>query len=208
MAQLRAVPIVWGDERQEAASPQQRRSDRILFYAGDRIYLRPIEVSDEFLLRKWLNDPVVRQGLDHLPPTNAAREQDWIESQATNTGEYHVGIVARAGDRLIGTVSLVDIDAISRSAELRIMIGDVDYHSRGFGTEAVKLIVRYGFEELNLNRISLGVFANNPKAIRCYQKAGFVQEGCFRQAVYRGGKYVDEYAYAILREEWEKGRRG
>ncbi len=200
--------MTWDDARQEAVASPQKRFEGVLFYAGDRLYLRPIEVSDEFLLRKWLNDPIIRQGLDHLPPTNGVCEQAWIESQPGKAGEYHLGIVVRAGDRLIGTVSLVDIDAINRSAELRIMIGDVDYHCRGFGTEAVRLIVRYGFEDLNLNRITLGVFANNPKAIRCYEKAGFVLEGRFRQALYRGGRYVDELSYAILREEWEKARSG
>ncbi len=198
--------MTWGDESQEAAASRQRSPDRVLFCEGERLYLRPIEMSDEFLLRKWVNDPAVRQGLDHLPPTNASRERAWIEAQSNNPNEYHMGIVVRAGDRLIGTVSLIGVDPINRCAELRIMIGDVDYHSQGFGTEAVDMIVRYGFEDLNLNRITLGVFANNPKAIRCYQKAGFALEGCFRQALYRGGRYIDEYAYAILREEWDKTR--
>ena len=97
MAQLRAVPMTWGDEQQEAASSRQRRSDRILFCEGERIYLRPIEVADEFLLRKWVNDPSIRQGLDHLPPTNAVREQAWIENQATNGREVHMAIAVRAG---------------------------------------------------------------------------------------------------------------
>jgi RimJ/RimL family protein N-acetyltransferase len=82
------------------------------------------------------------------------------------------------------------------------MIGEVSRQNRGYGTEAVRLLVRYGFEILNLNRIGLSVFANNLRAIRTYQKAGFVHEGCLRQARFHGGRYEDEYRFAILREEW------
>jgi RimJ/RimL family protein N-acetyltransferase len=204
MAQLRMVPATWDDPRQEGVSSSRVSADRVLFYEGERVYLRPIELADEFALRKWLNDPAVRNGLVHQPPLNAARERAWIEAQGMNPEEYHFGIVARAGDRLIGMVSLIKIHLVNRSAELVILIGDPDYQSRGFGTEAVRLVVRYGFEEMNLNRIELGVYATNTRAIRCYEKAGFVYEGCYRQSLYRNGRYVDESAYAILKEEWLK----
>ena len=90
-----------------------------------------------------------------------------------------------------------------RKAEFGINLGDVAYQNKGFGTEAARLAIRFGFEELNLNRIGLSVFANNTRAIRCYQKAGFVQEGCLRQAFYRSGQFHDEYRFAILRDEWQ-----
>jgi len=180
---------------------------RILFYEGDRIYLRPIELPDEHKLRKWINDPEVWQYLNHRPPINSFREREHIESLGKTPGEYCLGVVVRAGDRLIGSVGLHRVHLVNRSAELGIMIGDKSYHGRGYGSEAVRLMVRYGFEELNLNRIDLHVLAHNLRAICCYQKAGFVHEGCLRQAMFRNGHYEDEYRFSMLRDEWERGRQ-
>lgn len=194
---------------------QQRGSDeplagheaaKVVYYQGQRIYLRPIEREDEPLLRKWINDPRNWRTLPLRPPLNACREREWIESQGKSGTDYVFGIVVRAGDRLIGTSGLHQVDAVNRRASFGIMIGDVAYQSKGYGIEATRLVVRYGFEELNLNRIGLSVFANNPRAISCYQKAGFVHEGCLRQAWYRRGQFHDEYRFAILRAEWDDGR--
>ena len=177
---------------------------QIIFYEGDRIYLRPIELTDEQKLRKWINDPEIWQYLTHRPPINAVREREFIIGRSPT--EYCFGIVVRSGDKLIGSAGLHQIHPVNRSAMLGIAIGDKQYHGKGFGTEAVRLVVRYGFEELNLNRIALHVFAHNFRAIGCCQKAGFVHEGCQRQALYRGGRYVDEYVFAILKKDWESGR--
>jgi RimJ/RimL family protein N-acetyltransferase len=114
--------------------------------------------------------------------------------------------VVRDQDRLIGTTGLNQIDWRARRAVFGICVGDVDFQSRGYGIEAVRLVLRYGFEELNLNRIALSVFSHNLRAIRCYQKAGFVHEGCLREAWFQGGRYLDEYKFAILRDEWAEGR--
>lgn len=180
---------------------------KVVSYAGERIYLRPIELEDEPLLRRWINDPRNWRGLMFRPPINACREREWIESLGKSTTDYVFGVVVRNGDRLIGTAGLHRINAINRSAEFGINLGDVAYQNQGYGTETARLLIRYGFEELNLNRIALSVFANNPRAISCYQKSGFVHEGCLRQALYRGGRFHDEYRFAILREEWEDGCR-
>jgi len=175
----------------------------VVFFEGDRIYFRPIEVEDESLLRQWVNDPVNRRGLCVRKPLNACREREWIESQGKSAADVAFGIVVRQGHRLIGTTGLHRIDPTHRKAEFGINLGDREYQNKGFGTEATRLMIRYGFEELNLNRIGLSVFANNLRAIRCYQKSGFVSEGCHRQAMYGAGQFHDEYRFGILREEWE-----
>jgi RimJ/RimL family protein N-acetyltransferase len=170
---------------------------------GERIYFRPIELDDEPLLRTWINDPHTWSTLGHRPPVNACREREWIESLGKRTTDYHFGIVVKEGNRLIGTTGLHRVSPIDRSATFGIMIGDREYRNKGYGSEATKLAVRYGFEELNLNRIALSVFDHNPAAIRAYRKAGFLEEGCLRQAFYRHGRFHDEYRLAILRQEWE-----
>ena len=79
---------------------------------------------------------------------------------------------SREGDRLIGVTGLHNVQSVDRKATFGINIGDRAFQNKGYGTEATILCLRYGFEELNLNRMALSVFSNNPRAIRCYQKAG------------------------------------
>ena len=201
MTQLNTIPN--GHKRAKGAGSANDEPTNVVYYEGERIYFRPIELADEAQFRQWINDPRVWRGLMHRPPMNACQEREFIESQGASTTNYVFGIVMRAGHRLIGSAGLSRIHQANRSAMFGIMIGDVAYQNRGFGTEAVQLALRYGFEELNLNRIALSVFSNNPCAIRCYQRAGFVHEGCLRQAMYRNGQYHHEYKFAILREEWE-----
>ena len=174
----------------------------VVYYEGDRIYFRPIELEDEAMLRQWINDPRVWCTLSHRHPLNAVREREWIENLGKSTTDYVFGIVVRDGDRLIGTTGLHGIRPAARCASFGIMIGDVEAQNQGYGTEAVRLTVRYGFEELNLNRIALSVFDMNDRARRVYEKAGFVLEGRFRQDFYRQGQYLDVLRYALLRTEW------
>lgn len=182
---------------------EEEHLPRVIYYQGQRIYFRPLELADEPLMRRWINDPRIWQHLTHRPPLNAVREREYIEGLGKNPTDYVFGIVVKDGDRLIGSTGLHQVNHVTRCATFGLMIGEVEYHNRGYGTEATRLAVRYGFRELNLNRIQLSVFADNWRAIRAYQKAGFVHEGCLREAVYRNGRYVDEYRFAILREEWE-----
>ena len=205
---MTALELLPFESELSAPKPAAEESpSRVVYYEGKRIYFRPVELADEALLRRWVNDPRVWRGLMLRQPTNANRERAWIESLGTSTTDYVFGIVVRAEDRLIGTVGLRQLDLAHRKATMGIMIGEPAYHNKGFGTEAVQLILRFGFEELNLNRIALSVFSNNLRAIRCYQKAGFVHEGCLRQAFYRNGQYHDEYRFAVLRDEWPGNAR-
>lgn len=178
--------------------------DRVVYYEGERIYFRPLELDDEPLLRRWINDPASREYLRHIAPTNALREREWIESLGKSPTDYVFGITVKSGDRLIGSTGLHRIETVGRKAELGLLIGEKSYRGRGYGREALKLALKYAFEALNLNRVGLHVYADNWRAIRTYQKVGFVQEGCARQAAYVGGRYQDIYSFGILRSEWEK----
>ncbi|HET6900811.1 MAG TPA: GNAT family protein, partial [Vicinamibacteria bacterium] len=115
------------------------------------------------------------------------------------------GIRLRETDRLIGTCQLLHINRVHRTAELQIRIGDAAERGRGYGTEAVALLVGFAFKDLNLHRVSLQVFATNARAIHAYEKAGFVREGVLRQAAHVDGGYVDLVVMGILREEHDAG---
>ena len=174
------------------------------FLIGDKVYLRAIEVEAAPHFVEWLNDPEVRCYLArNFPPLNLRREREWIENLYKDQNRVTFGIVLKESDKLIGSTGFEGIDWRNRSAAFGIVIGDKTEWSKGCGTEAAKLVVRYGFDTLNLNRIALHVFDHNPRAMRAYEKAGFVREGVLRQDRYVNGAYRDAIVMGILREEWE-----
>jgi len=104
---------------------------------------------------------------------------------------------------IIGIAGLYDINWVARHTELRIVIGETNCLGQGMGTSVVKAIVKYAFEKLNLNKVYLGVNASDVRANKCYQKAGFVNEGTTRDYHFRNGRYYDANIYSILRREWK-----
>ena len=147
---------------------------------------------------------LVSRFADHAHPDRQATVLS-IESQGKSTTDYNFGVVVRAEDQLIGSASLFGMSPINHTAELGICIGDTEYQNKGYGSEAVVLVVRFGFDELGLNRIGLCVWARNERGIRAYEKAGFIREGTNRQAIFRHGRYEDLHQYALLREDWPAG---
>jgi RimJ/RimL family protein N-acetyltransferase len=173
------------------------------FLIGETTYLRPIEREDASTLLPWVNDPEVTRHLLLHRPISLKCEQDFIDGLYKSEQEVSLGIVVRETDRLIGGCALHRIDARSRTASLGIFLGAKDAWGHGHGAEATRLLVGYGFDTLNLHRVWLHVFEDNARAIRCYEKAGFVREGVLRQDHYRAGRYWNTVVMAILREEWQ-----
>ena len=178
---------------------------------GERIRFRGVEQEDLPTFVKWLNDPDVIQGILVHSPISQADEENWFERMIKRPPDEHVfGIEAKKIDedtgaeswKLIGTFAFDSIDWRNRSAEFGILIGDKTYWNQGYGTEAVRLLSQHGFKTLNLNRIFLHVFENNPRAIRAYEKAGFVHEGQERQAEFKDGKYIDVLRMSMLKDEF------
>ncbi len=156
---------------------------------------------------EWLNDPEVCAGISMILPMSTPNETAWFEAMLKEPRENQILVIEVLSQDLwvpIGSCGFHEINWRNRCAEFGIMIGDKSYWNKGHGTEAVRLLCQHGFETLNLNRISLRVFANNPRAVRAYEKAGFVHEGCQRQAEYQNGSYVDVLMMSILRSEWKR----
>lgn len=127
--------------------------------------------------------------------------QDWIEE--SGEGQSNFVIATLAEDKRIGSVGLEDFDWTSRSAWVGIGIGDPEYRGKGYGTEAMQLVLRYAFTELNLHRVNLGVFDFNKRAIRSYEKCGFKYEGTEREFIYKDDQRWDVFNMGILHSEWE-----
>lgn len=127
----------------------------------------------------------------------------WIAKISVTSGDrIDFMIVMKETDELLGEVVLNEIDSINRSANIRIGIQGTQHRGKGYGTEAMVQMLRYGFESMKLHRIHLGVYTFNPRAIRVYEKIGFQREGIQRDALYMDGEFHDMLTMAILEEEF------
>jgi RimJ/RimL family protein N-acetyltransferase len=172
---------------------------------GERVRLRAAERKDIPCWVKWLNDPEVLQGLMLFAPMSHADEEGWFDNMLRRPAEQHVMVIEIKLDESwipVGNFGFNTIDWRCRAADVGIFIGEKQYWNQGYGTEVMRLMLSYGFKTLNLNRIALEVYETNPRAIRSYEKAGFVREGCKRQAMYKNGEYVDVIMMSVLRSEW------
>ncbi|MCS6858945.1 MAG: GNAT family N-acetyltransferase [Abditibacteriales bacterium] len=171
---------------------------------GNLINLRALERDDLERCWTWMNDAEVTQFLA-VPqrPISRVEEEKWLENAMTQRDDECVFAITTKDGTHIGNCGLMCIDHVARHAALGIMIGDKDYWGRGYGADAVNVLLRYAFEVLNLNRVYLRVHAYNLRGIRCYEKCGFQHEGRLRQQVYRHGRYWDTLVMGMLREEWE-----
>jgi RimJ/RimL family protein N-acetyltransferase len=130
--------------------------------------------------------------------------KEWIEKDLEKeaSGRYYFEIHTLEGDQIIGFVGLSGVRWNQGDAWVGLGIGEPDYWGKGFGTDAMYLVLRYAFMELGLERVSLSVVASNERAIRAYVKAGFKPEGVERQLVHRDGETEDVLYMGILRQEW------
>ena len=176
---------------------------------GQRIRLRPIEREDLPRFVKWFADEETRSYLMMHLPLSLAQEEQWFERNSAAGDEQAWAIDVQPQDATMAPWDLIGSCGFSRIkwrcqwAEAGIWIGAREYWSRGYGTDAMRTLVRWGFNTLNLHRICLHVYADNLRAIRSYQKAGFVEEGRLREHDFRNGAYRDEVVMGLLRHEWE-----
>ena len=178
---------------------------------GDRIRLRSVTRSDLPQFVEWLNDPEVRSGLLMYLPLSFEDEEAWFENMIKSPAAQHPMVIEVRSDddwTMIGNCGFHRIDWRIRSAEVGIFIGEKSYWNQGYGTEVMRLLLKQGFNTLNLNRIALEVFETNPRAIRTYEKAGFVHEGRRRQDMFQDGRYIDVLLMSVLRSEWQDDTMG
>lgn len=175
----------------------------IPFLEGDVVYCRGLKQEDAAAMSNWLNDDdVTRLLYQGLRPMSAAAVYDMWSREATDTSTISLAVCRKEDDECVGTTGLYDLQWVMRSASFRVFIGDKSSWDRGIGTDCARLMLRYGFDKLNLNRVWLGVNAANERAVRAYEKAGFVREGLLRQEQFRNGCYYDVVRMAVLRDEY------
>lgn len=168
------------------------------------VSLRPITEADTDKIVRWRNAPSVMEHFIYRTPLTAADHLNWLHNRV-QTGEVAQFIITDTDTgEDVGSVYLRDIDTHNKKCEYGIFIGEEGCRGKGIGTAAARLALQYAFEALQLNRVFLRVFADNPRAIKSYEKAGFRREGTFREDVIIDGKAYDMVFMGILKQEWEK----
>ncbi len=170
------------------------------------IKLRDLQQSDKEYFFSWIKDKeVIRYSLSIFQKMKSNDEiSNWFDGLLLDKSSCNKAIVDNSNKNLIGYAGIAQISETNLSGEYFIFIGDKSYHGKGVGTFITKKIIRYGFEDLGLNRIMLTASEKNVGAVKAYTKANFKMEGIMRQAFYRDGRFHDKIIMGILREEWTK----
>ncbi|HLF27178.1 MAG TPA: GNAT family protein [Anaerolineae bacterium] len=172
-------------------------------FIGERVRLAAFNPErDAEVVARWSRDSEYWRLITSDPsrPRLAARVKEDLAK--TSPDENYFAIHTLGDDRLIGDVGLWIPSWIHADAWVGIAIGERDYWGRGYGTDAMRVILRYAFTELNLHRVSLSVLASNARALRSYAKAGFTLEGRARHISRWDGEWYDDVYMGILRNEW------
>lgn len=178
-------------------------------FTGNLVRLTPPQPEDRLLFAQWSHDDEYMRLLDDDPvrPQTPAT-YDFFGAAIKPEDAYYFHLRTLADDQVIGFVALFQLKWRNQSATMAIGIGPTAYRGKGYGHDALKLILNYGFSELGLHRIELTVMAYNTQAIKAYERVGFIREGAQRQAIYRDGQRYDMLLYGILREEWLAIKQG
>lgn len=167
---------------------------------SDRVRLRPLRREDAHLLYEWISHRELKILNASFHPVSNIEHEARIESMMAERTDLVVFVIEELKDKqAIGTCQLMNINWRHRSAELQIRIGDDRLENTGYGAEAVNLLCRFGFADLNLHRIYLHVLDHDSRAINAYQECGFVQEGLFKQAAFVDGQWIDVAVMGLLR---------
>jgi RimJ/RimL family protein N-acetyltransferase len=169
---------------------------------GARVTLTALVHSDLSVMLGWMNDR--KQVLSNAPyrPVTEAEHVEWFGEIQRRKDTVIFGIRLLDTEKLIGSCQLHSISPVHRGAELQIRLGEEGQRGKGYGTEALQLLLAFAFGDLNLNRVYLHVFSTNGAALRVYERVGFVREGILRKAVYIDGEYIDVVVMGILRDEY------
>ena len=169
--------------------------------------LSPVSKNDIALFHSWISDlEVTKTTLSSAKIFTLEDERDWFAYIERSTDDKVLAIVAKNNSKVIGSIGLHKIVNPDRRASLGIMIGDKRYWGKGYGREAIVLMLDFAFTVLNLHSVYLGVFAFNKRALRAYSAVGFKEYGRQREAHFWGGKYYDIIQMDILESEFKSSR--
>lgn len=165
-----------------------------------RVYLRAFEPDDYKTTIKWRKDDVI---WDMLGGTkyfvSEAYEKQWIENTIFNSKDVKLAVCLDENDKHIGNVYMTNINEINRSCVSHVLIGEKEYWGNGYAREALLLAIDYMFNERNMHRIQANVLTSNIASLKMHEKCGYKLEGTLREAVYKNGKYQDQWVLGLVK---------
>lgn len=168
---------------------------------GDKVFLSPIDINDTDLYTQWVNDPEIVKYLQ-MEDIIITREREYDILKRLSTDDNNFAIIAREENKLIGSCGFLRVDNRNHKAEVALFIGDKNYWNKGYGTEALKLLLDFGFCIRNFNSIMLIVKEFNERAIKSYKKLGFKIIGKRRESNIYGEKKYDDIYMDILASDF------
>jgi [ribosomal protein S5]-alanine N-acetyltransferase len=173
------------------------------FLESERLYLRAVQPDDaNEAYYRWMNDPAVNKYLEsRFYPHTLETLKDYIQSKLGDNENPFFAIILKDSNRHIGNIKLGPINTIHRFADIGIIIGEKDCWGKGYATEAIRLVVKYAFDTLNLHKVTAGFYEPNIQSMKAFIKAGFIQEGIRKSHCYCDGKYVDDILVGLTRTE-------
>ncbi len=174
---------------------------------GELVRLRAPEADDLERCHRWMNDPEVTRFLTARYPISMRKEQEWLDQRIKEGNNFENVVLAielKEEGTHVGTIGLHRASAEDRTAGLGIVIGEKGCWAKGYGTDAIRTLLRFAFEQMNLHCVWLWVYDFNERAQACYRRCGFVDEGRMREAHYAEGRYSDHLVMGILRREWQE----
>lgn len=176
-------------------------------YKGNLVELRAYKEEDIEIATKFINDEETKKFLCiGVPfPMTKWEEESWVKSRKAGVDfTYDFAIENLETGKYIGGCSINESDTKNRKCTIGIMIGDKSCWGKGYGTDALNILIKFIFEELNMEKVKLSVFGFNERAKACYKKVGFKEEGILKKEIFRNGKYHDEIVMAMFKEDFEK----
>jgi RimJ/RimL family protein N-acetyltransferase len=173
-------------------------------YTGQKVRLREYRKEDIERALLYVNDSEVKKLLTPgIPYLNTLEdERKWVEGLSASKDNYSFAIETLEDGKYIGGCGLNSIDWKNSVAVVGIFIGDKNYWGKGYGTDAMEVLIRFIFEQMNIHKVKLNVFSYNERAIKSYEKCGFKVEGVIRQEIFRDGRYYDDIIMGLLKEEY------
>ncbi len=174
------------------------------FLQSERVNLRPVEQADLPVLYQWVNDPELRGLIGETRPASQAGMETYLKRIEEDSHRVWLMIVERATQQVVGEAGLLRMFPDWRTTDLSMIIGDKAARGKGYGSEAMQLLLDYAFGYLNFHRVAIGVVGSNTRALRFYEKAGFKREGIQRDGYFYNHQYQDFVMMSILEHEYRE----
>lgn len=173
---------------------------------GEHISLTPFTAKNLDKTRQWANDQEICVGILRVLPVTEYDQEQWFVNLCHDLSKIVLSVQLLENEKHVGNSGFYDIDYLHRRAELWMLIGDKTCWGKGYGRQIVQLMLSYGFDSLNLNRIFLHVRHDHPRAVKLYENAGFKTEGVLREQYFMQGKYINVLVMSILRSDYDANK--